>query len=93
MGIEWIENPRSLRIGDGSVLTRKHRLTRSQARQLSGSRRVVASNFPHLEDVTDDRDRIQAMLSDYAEESELFTYTACLYSGDGKVIVVFDYAH
>lgn len=60
---------------------------------MSRTRQVVVSVFPDLEDVTGDAERIQAMLDDYDERSQLFVWTAHLFSGEGAPAVVFDWAH
>ena len=93
VGIEWIENPKQLRLADGRVLQPSCALGRAEARRMSRTRQVIASVFPDLYDVTADDDRVREMLRDSGEQSELFAWTAHLYSGDGATAVVFDYAH
>lgn len=68
-------------------------LGRAEAWRMSRTRQVIASVFPDLDDVTGDEKRVRAMLRDSDEQSELFAWTAYLYSGDGAQVVKFDYAH
>lgn len=93
MEIEWIENPKHLRLADGRVLKLSRALGPAEARRMSRTRQVIASVFPDLHDVTGDEDRRREMLRDSGEQSERFAWTAYLYSGDGAPVVVFDYAH
>lgn len=93
VGIEWIENPKQLRLEDGRVMKLSRTLGRAEAWRMSRTRQVIASVFPDLDDVTGDEKRVRAMLRDSDEQSELFAWTAYLYSGDGAQVVKFDYAH